>query len=154
MDERVTINTDGSSLGNPGPGGYGIVIRMGELKTELSEGYKFTTNNRMEMMAVIKALESLSGRQHVDLYTDSQYAINGATKWVRGWRINNWKTREGFDVKNKDLWIAMSELLKTHKVKFHKVLGHSGVEDNERCDVLAKEAAAKPTLIDEGYVTK
>jgi len=147
------IHTDGSALGNPGPGGYGIVARCGDVAVELSKGYMLTTNNRMEVLAVIAALEEFGPGIDVTIYSDSMYAINAATKWMKGWIRNRWV---GFQsqqpVKNKDLMMVLNELLKKNKVKFVKVKAHSGVADNERCDVLAKEAARKPELVDVGYV--
>ena len=144
-------HTDGSSLGNPGPGGYGSVVRLGETKLTLSKGYKLTTNNRMEMMAVIATLEEFGPNKRFNIYSDSQYTMDGATKWMFGWSKRDWLTREGFPVKNKDLWIQLWDLLKENEVRWFKVKAHSGVPDNEEADQLAKDAAAGATEIDHGY---
>lgn len=149
----IIVHTDGSALSNPGPGGYGAVIRMedGE-KITLSEGYYKTTNNRMEIMGVIAVLEEFGPGQHFEITTDSQYVINGSTKWIAGWIRNNWITfKDQTPVKNKDLWMIMNELLKANKVKFHWVRGHTGVADNEEADRLASAAAHNPTLHDTEY---
>ncbi|MNM90621.1 Ribonuclease HI [compost metagenome] len=147
------IHTDGSALGNPGPGGYGIVARCGDIKATLSKGYYKTTNNRMELMAVVAALEEFGPGIKVTIYTDSQYAINCATKWMRGWMRNKWITYQTQQpVKNKDILMALNELMKLNKVSFVKVKAHSGVPDNEECDQLAKAAAANPELHDVEYV--
>lgn len=142
---------DGSALNNPGPGGYAALVRCGDLVVTLSEGYFLTTNNRMEMMAVIATLEEFGPNQKFEFFLDSAYVIDGSTKWVKNWVRNNWFTRNGDLVKNKDLWVRMNELLKENKVKFFKVKAHSGVPDNELVDKVAKEAATNPTTHDTGY---
>lgn len=147
--------TDGSCLDNNpagGPGGFGWVTDYEGLVIEHSCGYEKTTNNRMELMAVINALTSLQERSIVNIYTDSQYTINGATKWIYGWIRNKWKTKNGEDVKNKDLFQTLHKLTLFHKVTFIKVKAHTGIPLNERCDVIAKEAAAHPTKVDEGFI--
>lgn len=157
------IWTDGSCLENNsttgGPGGYSIVAKYGEVETEISKGFFKTTNNRMEVMAIIVALSEIQEPSVVKIYTDSQYAIDGVTKWIYGWLKNNWKrfdqfSKKSVDVKNKDLFIKLHRLVNYHKVQLIKVKGHSGVPENERCDVLAKEAAANPTDHDEGFIPK
>ncbi len=149
---RIIVYTDGGSLGNPGPGGYGVVMRYGSsYRKELSEGFRKTTNNRMELLAVIRALESMKKEGlEIDIYTDSQYVMNSVEKgWVFNWEKKGFKGK-----KNADLWKRFLPLYGKHRIKFHWVKGHSGVPDNERCDVLAKAAASgpRPTLtIDEVY---
>lgn len=148
QSEKIIIYTDGSSLGNPGPGGYGILMRYKNKYSEFSNGFRKTTNNRMELMAVIEALKLLKTKDiKIELYTDSKYvseAINA------GW-INTWK-RKGFKkVKNLDLWKEFIELYPSYNIKFIWVKGHVGNVSNERCDYLAREAARNPNAIDTGY---
>jgi ribonuclease HI len=144
------IYTDGSSRGNPGPGGFGIVLLWGEKSKEISQGYRLTTNNRMELMAVIVALQSLS-RKNIPLtiYTDSQYVVNSVEKkWLDNWIKTNFKGGK----KNKDLWLQFHELSKHFRIKFKWVKGHADNAMNNRCDELATQAAdGKHLLIDEGY---
>lgn len=149
-----TVYTDGSSLGNPGPGGVGVVIRLGDTQVELSDGYYLTTNNRMEILAACLALENITGKRTVNLHTDSAYVINGITKWIWGWRKRGWITGEGLPVKNKDLWMRLDNVRKKHNVRFIKVPAHSGVILNELADTLAKNGSNNPTLIDEGYLAE
>lgn len=146
--QKVTIYTDGSARGNPdGPGGYGAILRYVDSKgqiheKELSQGYEKTTNNRMEMMGVIAALEALRRPCQVDLYTDSQYVVNAFEKgWIRNWKKNGWKTASKEPVKNRELWERMLEAAKDHELTFHWVKGHAGHPENERCDRLATAAA-------------
>lgn len=146
--QKVTIYTDGSARGNPdGPGGYGAILRYvdsrGEVhERELSQGYEKTTNNRMEMMGVIAALEALRRPCQIDLYTDSQYVVNAFEKgWIRNWQKNGWKTASKEPVKNKELWERMLKAASGHDLTFHWVKGHAGHPENERCDKLATEAA-------------
>ncbi len=149
MSERITIYTDGSCLGNPGPGGYGAVLVYGEYKgegadnyKEFSQGYKKTTNNRMELLAVIVALGALTRSCEVDLWTDSKYVQQAITKnWLKNWLKNGWKTAAKKPVKNQDLWQQLVPLIEKHNVKFNWVKGHSGHMFNERCDELARVAA-------------
>jgi ribonuclease HI len=147
------VHTDGSALGNPGAGGYGIVLRCGDEKVTLSKGYFKTTNNRMELLAVIVLLETYGGTGNTfEVFTDSMYVIDGATKWHKSWARNNWITwRTQQPVKNSDLWKRAEPLLKENKIKFTWVKGHSGVPDNEEADQLAKAAAGAPTEVDEGF---
>jgi len=139
--KHVVIYTDGACLGNPGPGGYGVVLLHGKERNELSRGFRLTTNNRMEMLACIVGLQALKGPCAVTLYSDSQYVINSMTKgWALRWRKNKWK-RNGQDVPNADLWAKLLDLCDTHKVRFNWVRGHAGNKENERCDQLARQAA-------------
>lgn len=148
--KNVLIYTDGSCLGNPGPGGYGAVLIYNDNRKELSKGYKNTTNNRMEMRAVIAALESLKEPCNVTLYTDSQYVKNAITKkWIDNWQKNGWKTAAKKPVKNKDLWMQFLPLIKKHNVDFRWVKGHSGHPENERCDELARNAASSSGKIED-----
>ena len=138
---RVEIFTDGACKGNPGPGGWGAVIRSGKHEKELSGGEAHTTNNRMEMMAAMEALKALKRPCHVILTTDSVYVRDGITKWVHGWQRNGWKTADKKPVKNSDLWQALLAAAAQHKVEWHWVKGHNGHPENERADVLASAAA-------------
>lgn len=155
---QVTLYTDGSARGNPhGPGGYGAVLEYvdpkGELHTkELSQGYKKTTNNRMEMMAVIAGLEALNRPCRVEVYSDSQYVVNAFNRhWIEGWIKKGWKRGQNEQVKNVDLWKRLLETKKNHEVVFHWLKGHAGHPQNERCDELATTAADGDDLLaDEG----
>jgi ribonuclease HI len=150
--KSVTIYTDGACQGNPGPGGYCAILEYGEHRRELSGGFRRTTNNRMEMTAVIKALEALKGPCQVTVVSDSEYVVNGITKgWAKGWRAKGWR-RSGKVVPNWELWSELLELCDYHRVRFEWVRGHAGHEENERCDELAVAAAAVPDLpTDLGY---
>lgn len=146
---QLIIYTDGASRGNPGPGGYGVVMIWGKVQKELSQGYRNTTNNRMELMGVIAALESLTREGlEITLYTDSQYVVNAIEKgWLWNWQRTNFK-----DKKNRDLWERLIPLLKKHKIKFQWVKGHATNEGNNRCDQLATYAADNgPLLVDSGF---
>ena len=136
--KKISIFTDGSSRGNPGPGGYGIVLKYKDLEKEISGGFRRTTNNRMELMALIVALESLQTDQYpIEVYSDSKYVIDAITKgWVFSWRTKNFKGK-----KNKDLWLRYLDLHPKFKLSYNWVKGHAGHPENERCDVLAVEAA-------------
>lgn len=145
----ITIYTDGASRGNPGPGGYGVVLMYKQHRKELSAGYRHTTNNRMELMAVIEGLEALKEPGHeVLIYSDSKYVIDSVEKgWLKGWVAKNFK-----DKKNEDLWRRYLYVSSKHKVKFHWVKGHNGNPENERCDYLATTAADSGNLLtDHGY---
>ncbi len=153
---KVEIFTDGAARGNPdGPGGYGAVLRyvdpQGEVhEKELSAGYKKTTNNRMELMAVIRALEALNRPCDIDLYSDSKYVIDAFNQhWVDNWQKNNWKTAGKKPVKNIDLWKALLKAKEPHNITFHWVKGHDGHPENERCDTLATTAADGNNLLDD-----
>lgn len=152
MRKTVAIYTDGSCLGNPGPGGYGVVLRYQQHQKEMSGGYKQTTNNRMELLAAIVGLESLKQPCDVDLTTDSQYVRLGITQWLANWKKNNWKTSQKEPVKNQDLWRRLDAACQGHKVNWHWVKGHAGHPENERCDELARVAAThNATEVDEGF---
>lgn len=151
--KQVQLFTDGSCLGNPGPGGYGAVLIYKQHRKELSGGYSMTTNNRMELLAAIEGLKALSHPCEVDLTTDSQYVRQGITQWIKGWKRNNWRTAAKTPVKNADLWQQLDELCQLHKVEWHWVRGHTGHPENERCDDLAREAAMNSSQHqeDSGY---
>ena len=136
---KVVIYTDGACKGNPGPGGWGALLRAGEHEMELFGGEAHTTNNRMELTAVIRALESLKRASTVDLFTDSQYVKNGIESWIHGWRRNGWKTADKKDVKNADLWRELLALSARHDVTWHWVKGHADDPGNERADALANK---------------
>ncbi len=138
---KVEIFTDGACKGNPGPGGWGALLRMGTTEKELSGGEKLTTNNRMEMMAVVQALTALKRPCAVTLSTDSRYVMDGLTKWIHGWQKNGWKTADKKPVKNADLWQELLAAAKPHKIKWQWVKGHAGHPENERADKLASDAA-------------
>ena len=152
MSYKITIYTDGASSGNPGPGGYGIVMKSGTHRKELSAGYKRTTNNRMELLAVIVALETLKvGNCDVTIYTDSRYVVDAVTKgWLFSWVQKGFKGK-----KNPDLWNRFLAIYKKHNVNFVWVKGHASVPENERCDSLAVKASRASALLDdEGYVAE
>ena len=142
-EHQVTIHTDGACSGNPGPGGFGAILQWGDHTRELKGGEAHTTNNRMELMAAITALESLKRTCTVDLHTDSQYLRNGIMTWIKGWKRNGWKTADRKPVKNVDLWQRLDAALAHHTVRWHWVRGHSGHDLNERADELAREAIAE-----------
>jgi len=142
MTGRVKIWTDGACSGNPGPGGYGAILQFGEREKELSGGESATTNNRMELMAAIVALEALTRPCAVDLHTDSQYVRNGVTQWLAGWKARGWKTADRKPVKNEELWRRLEEASERHDVAWHWVRGHAGDEMNERADALARAGMA------------
>jgi ribonuclease HI len=140
---RVIIHTDGACSGNPGPGGWGAILEWGGRKRELKGGEPHTTNNRMELMAAIVALEALKRPCEVDLYTDSQYLRQGITSWIATWRRNGWRTADRKPVKNADLWQRLEAAVARHRVHWHWVRGHAGHDLNERADELAREAIAE-----------
>jgi ribonuclease HI len=146
---KIIIYTDGAARGNPGPGGYGAVMKAGQHRKELSEGFRKTTNNRMELLAVIVALETLKNKNsEVEVYTDSKYVSDAVDKgWVFGWEKVQFKKK-----KNPDLWIRFLKIYRKHNVKFHWIKGHANIPENERCDQLAVEASKKSVLlIDDIY---
>lgn len=144
MTQRVEIYTDGACSGNPGIGGWGCILRCRDVEKELSGGEKNTTNNRMELTAVIEALKALKTSCNITLYTDSQYVMKGVTEWLSGWKKNNWKTtNKKSDVKNVDLWQTLDTLLQKHEIRFVWVKGHNGDEGNERVDSLARSEVLK-----------
>ena len=140
MLKQVEIFTDGSCLGNPGPGGYGAILRYRGREKTFSAGYTRTTNNRMELMAAIVALEALKEHCEVILSTDSQYVRQGITQWIHNWKKRGWKNAAGQPVENQDLWWLLITLTKKHNVQFYKVKGHSDHPENNRCDELARAA--------------
>lgn len=150
--KQVEIFTDGSCLGNPGPGGYGALLRHGKHTKELSGGFFETTNNRMELLAAIQALTTLKAPCNVTLTTDSQYVRQGITLWIENWKKRGWKTADKKPVKNLDLWQRLDEAVRPHSIEWLWVKGHTGHSENERCDQLAKEAALAPNKHDEGYL--
>ncbi|KAF0136779.1 MAG: ribonuclease HI [Xanthobacteraceae bacterium] len=139
---RVEIFTDGACSGNPGPGGWGAILRYGETVKELNGGEPVTTNNRMELLAAINALEALKRPSHVDLHTDSQYVKNGIMSWIHGWKRNGWKTADKKPVKNAELWQRLDDVADLHEITWHWVKGHAGHPENERADELAREGMA------------
>jgi ribonuclease HI len=142
--KRVEIFTDGACSGNPGPGGWGALLRFGETEKELSGGEADTTNNRMELRAAIAALAALKHPVKVDLYTDSIYVRDGATKWLPGWKRRDWRTADKKPVKNRDLWEELEVAMAPHQVSWHWVKGHAGHPENERADQLAREGIPRP----------
>jgi ribonuclease HI len=138
--KRVEAFTDGGCRGNPGPGGWGAILRFGEHERELSGSESETTNNRMELLAAISALEALSEPCHVVLTTDSTYVKDGITKWIKNWKANGWRTAAKKPVKNQDLWQSLDAQCSHHQVEWRWVKGHAGHAENERADALANEA--------------
>jgi ribonuclease HI len=138
-EESVEIFTDGACSGNPGPGGWGALLRFKGQEKELHGGETETTNNRMELMAAIRALEALKRPSRVALTTDSNYLRDGVTKWIHGWKKNGWKTAAKKPVKNKDLWERLDTALQPHEIDWHWIKGHSGHPENERADALARQ---------------
>ncbi len=139
----VEIYTDGACSGNPGPGGWGAILIWGGHRKEIKGGEAETTNNRMELMAAISALEALKKGVEADLYTDSAYVRNGITSWIHGWKRNGWRTADKKPVKNMELWQRLDEALKRHRVTWHWIKGHAGHPENERADELAREGMAE-----------
>jgi ribonuclease HI len=138
-DGVVEIFTDGACRGNPGPGGWGAILRLDGAERELFGGEAATTNNKMELTAVIRALEALKESSRARVYTDSQYVQKGINEWIHGWKRNGWKTADKKDVKNKTLWLELDELRKRHQIEWHWVKGHAGHPENERADRLANQ---------------
>ena len=138
--KEVEIHTDGACSGNPGPGGWGVLLRFGAHERELAGGEPETTNNRMELMAAIEGLQALKEPCVVDLFTDSQYVQKGITEWLGGWQRRGWKTADNKPVKNADLWQKLDAARRRHRVQWHWVKGHAGHVDNERVDALARLA--------------
>ncbi len=139
-NHAVELHTDGACSGNPGPGGWGALLRFGGREKTLSGGQAMTTNNQMELMAVIQGLEHLKRGCELDLFTDSTYVLKGATEWMPGWKVKNWKNSSGKPVKNQQLWERLDAAMQRHKISWHWVKGHSGNVDNERADELARMA--------------
>ncbi len=152
--KEVAMFTDGSCLKNPGPGGYGVILKYKEHVKELAQGYIHTTNNRMELMAVIKGLSSLKEPCRVTVTTDSQYVKNGMTMWLQSWKSHGWRTSTKAAVKNRDLWQQLDSLTRGHELIWKWVKGHAGHPENERCDELARTAAlGEQKISDEGFVS-
>ena len=153
MPDRVIIYTDGACSGNPGPGGYGTVMQYGDNRKELSGGFRNTTNNRMELLAVIKGLQLLNRPCEVTVFSDSKYIVDAVNKgWARRWQANGWKRNKREKALNPDLWARLLKLLDTHEVSLRWVKGHAGNPGNERADALAVDASRGDDLaIDEGY---
>lgn len=153
MDRPVIyLYTDGAASGNPGPGGYGAVLKCGDMRKEMSGGFSRTTNNRMELLAVIKGLEAIKwDNAIVEVWSDSQYVVKAITEgWLESWILKDWKK-----VKNPDLWQRFVPMYRSHRVSFHWLKGHAGHPENERCDRLAVEACSRPGLPpDEGYANE
>ena len=143
MNKKVDIYTDGACSGNPGPGGWGVLIEIDNENIELSGGDRETTNNRMELMAAIKALEEIDKDYEITLYTDSNYVKDGITSWISNWKKNNWKTASKKDVKNKELWMRLDEAIKDKNISWVWVKGHAGNAGNEQADYLARSALGK-----------
>lgn len=139
--KHVEIYTDGSCKGNPGPGGWGALLRMGKHEKEMSGGDPDTTNNRMEMLAIVRALEALIEPCIVDVYSDSKYVLDGMTRWIEGWQARGWKTAAKKPVRNTDLWHELIAAAGRHEMHWHWVKGHNGHPENERVDQLATQAA-------------
>jgi ribonuclease HI len=137
--EPVIIHTDGACSGNPGPGGWGAVMDWNGTRKEICGGEKETTNNRMELMAAIEALNALKRACNVEMHVDSSYVKDGISKWIHGWKKNGWRTADKKPVKNVELWQALDEAIKRHEISWHWVKGHAGHPDNERADELARE---------------
>jgi ribonuclease HI len=154
--KHVTIYTDGACIGNPGPGGYGVILIYQGHTRELSGGFRRTTNNRMETTAAIAGLEALREKCKVTLYSDSAYLVNAMSKgWIQRWRANGWKRNRREKVLNQDLWRKLLQLCEHHDVRFNWVKGHAETPENIRCDELAMQAARRPDLPDdEGYVSE
>jgi len=142
-NEKTVIYTDGACSGNPGPGGWGAILSFRQHRKELCGGESDTTNNRMELLAAIKALEALKRPSAVELYSDSSYLKDGITKWIHGWKRNGWRTSAKKPVKNEDLWKKLDDLRTRHDVEWHWVKGHAGHPENERADELAREGMAR-----------
>lgn len=140
--KSIVIFTDGACSGNPGPGGWGAILMSGAHRKELNGGESTTTNNRMELMAAISALETLKGPSRVDLYTDSAYVKDGISKWIHGWKKNGWRTADKKPVKNAELWQRLDSVRACHEIEWHWVKGHAGHPENERADELAREGMA------------
>jgi ribonuclease HI len=138
-DRKIVVFTDGACSGNPGPGGWGAILTWGDHRREMNGGEATTTNNRMELMAAISALEALKRPSNVELHTDSEYLKNGITKWIHGWKRNGWKTADRKDVKNAELWQRLDQATKRHTIDWRWVKGHAGHPENERADELARE---------------
>ena len=152
--KEIELYSDGSCLNNPGPGGYGVILRYKGHEKELSQGFIHTTNNRMELLGVIKGLSALKESCKVVVTTDSQYVRQGITSWIEGWKRNNWKSASKAPVKNQDLWKQLDAVVQKHDVSWCWVKGHNGHVENERCDKLANAAAKSEDKIEDiGFIS-
>lgn len=149
--KKVKIFTDGSCLGNPGPGGYCALIQYKKIEKKICSGFYLTTNNRMELLAAIIGLETLTEFCDVTLVTDSKYVKLGITIWIKKWKLNSWNNSKNKKIKNIDLWKRLEKILQLHKIKWKWIKGHSNIKENEYCDKLAKKHAMNPKFIDIGY---
>ena len=144
---KLTIYTDGGCINNPGPGGYGVVLKKDDKRKELSAGFRLTTNNRMELMACIVGLKALKRKSSVVIYSDSKYVVDGVQKgWAKRWKANGWMRNKRDRAENVDLWEELLELCEKHEVGFEWVKGHAGIPENERCDQMAMRAASQKNL--------
>ncbi|XBC42501.1 MAG: ribonuclease HI [Buchnera aphidicola (Meitanaphis elongallis)] len=153
MLKFIKIFSDGSCLGNPGPGGYSSIIQYKTYETIISSGFYFTTNNRMELMGIIIALEKLKEPCKIDITSDSKYVHKGMLLWIKRWKLNNWKTTKNKTIKNIDLWSRLNTMSCLHNLHWNWVKGHSGHIENEKCNNLAQYSAKNPTLEDKGYMS-
>ena len=151
-NDIVELYTDGACSGNPGPGGWGCILRFKGTEKELCGGEPGTTNNRMEMMAVIQGLSALKRACTIEVYTDSQYVQKGITEWIWGWKKRDWKTADNKPVKNADLWQQLDGLVKKHKISWHWVKGHAGHAENERADELARKGLKEARELSGGLI--
>ncbi len=150
--KEIKLYTDGACSGNPGPGGYGAILKYGNSEKEFSEGFYKTTNNRMELMAIIIGLEALKESCRIKIYTDSKYIVDAVNNgWAQKWQANGWRRNKKEMAKNPDLWQRLLDLIDAHQTEFIWVKGHAGHFENERCDRLAVKASENPNLIDEQY---
>jgi ribonuclease HI len=155
MKKKITIFTDGSCLGNPGPGGYCTIIEYKNFVKKFSAGFFLTTNNRMELMSVIIGMEKIKIPSKIVVHTDSRYVYHGITKWINNWIKSGWKNKKKKNIKNIDLWIRLNKVIKKHiNIKWIWIKSHSGNLKNEICDINAKKSAKKPTKVDKIYVFK
>ncbi|CAL4321333.1 Ribonuclease HI [Buchnera aphidicola (Eriosoma grossulariae)] len=152
MLKSITIFTDGSCLGNPGPGGYGILMRYKKHEKIFQNGFYWTTNNRMELMSVIIGIEKIKEMCQIKIITDSQYVQKGVSIWLKNWKKKNWRNNNNKLIKNLDLWTKLNTIMKIHKIQWIWINSHSGYIENEKCDLLAKMSAKNPSLIDFGYI--
>ncbi|XBC40963.1 MAG: ribonuclease HI [Buchnera aphidicola (Nurudea yanoniella)] len=152
MSQYIKVFSDGSCLGNPGPGGYSSIIKYKSHELIISSGFYQTTNNRMELMGVIIALEKLKKSYIIKVIIDSQYVKNGIVSWIKQWKLNNWKTSRNKKVKNIDLWMRLNYISKFHNITWKWIKSHSGHVENEKCNTLAQYSAKHPTFKDIGYI--
>ncbi|XRX42426.1 MAG: ribonuclease HI [Buchnera aphidicola (Eriosoma harunire)] len=151
MLKLIKIFTDGSCLGNPGPGGYATLIQYEKYEKIFHAGFYYTTNNRMELMGVISGIEKIKKPCLLHIFTDSRYVHNGITIWINRWKEKKWKNTMNKKIKNLDLWIHLNDLISHHNITWMWIHGHSGHKENEKCDSLARLSASNPYLIDIGY---